>query len=104
MQKCKIVVLTPAYNDLDQISEYYLTRVGDCSAEAITDKILSCIENLADHPYLGAEHADVFLKNRGYRSLVCGEYICIYKVVGEDIFICRIVHGSISYPSTFYTF
>jgi len=57
--------------------------VGPQSAEEITDKLLDTIEILEEHPLAGAEHPDMFLQKHGFGKLLCGDYVCVYKVI-ED--------------------
>jgi len=101
MPKVRIEILTPALNDIDQIADYYLLAVGPQSAEKITDKLLDAIGNLEEYPLMGTVHLDPVLQKEGYRKLVCGEYICIYRLIDETIYVYRIVHGTTNYPGLF---
>ena len=100
MPKVRIEILTPALNDIDQIADYYLLAVGPQSAEKITDKLLDAIGNLEEYPLMGTVHLDPVLQKEGYRKLACGEYICIYRLIGETIYVYRIVHGANNYPKS----
>lgn len=75
--------------------------VGPKSASKITDKLLDSIEELGDYPMIGAEHPDSDLSKRGYRKLVCGEYICVYRIIDNTVYIYRVVHGATDYPKLF---
>lgn len=101
MPRAKVAILTPALNDIDKIADYHLLAVGPISAEKITDKLLDSIENLGEYPLLGAEHSDPVLQERGYRKLVCGEYIVVYRLIDDIIYVYRVVHGTIDYPKLF---
>ena len=94
----KVKILTPALSDINKIADYHLKMVGPLSAQKITDKILDTIETLEMNPYAGAEHPDVVLRKQGYRKIISGEYVCIYRKLEEVIYIYRVVHGSIDYP------
>jgi hypothetical protein len=37
MPEAKVVILTPALNDIDRIADYHLLAVGPISAEKITE-------------------------------------------------------------------
>lgn len=97
----KVIVLTPAREDIVHISDYHLMMVGPASTEKITDKLLDGIDHLAEHPLMGSLHGDPMLAEQGYRKLVCGEYICVYRVLGDEVTVYRVVHGATDYPKYF---
>jgi len=99
--KCKIEILAPAFKDIERIAEYHFKMVGPKSAEQITDSLLNTIKTLEDQPFAGSEHPDLLLLEQNYRKLVCGDYICIYKIIKKTIFIYRIVHGATDYPKSY---
>ena len=47
---------------------------------------------------MGALHPDAFLAQHQYRKLICGNYVCIYKVIGQTVYVYRIVDGRTDYP------
>ena len=94
----QLVILTPAWRDIDRISDLHLMLVGPKSAEEITDKLLDTIALLAEQPYMGALHPDPFLAGHQYRKLICGKYVCIYKVIDQTVYVYRIVDGRTDYP------
>ena len=98
MPKFKVEILTLALLDIERIADYHLQMVGPKSAQKITDKLLDAIEKLGDYPLCGVEHTDEFLQKHGFRKLVCGEYICVYKLISDTVFVYRVVHGSTEYP------
>ena len=93
-----LVFLSPAFADLDRIADLHNRLVGPKSAERITDKILETIDVLRNHPSAGALHPDPFLGNLGYRKIICGDYVCVYKCIDQTVVIHRIVHGATDYP------
>ena len=98
MQNYKIEFLSSAFSDIEKIADYHLQMVGPKSAQKITDKLLGTIEKLKEYPLFGSEHPDEFLQKHGFRKLICGEYVCIYKLISDTVFLYRIVHGSTEYP------
>ena len=98
MQKVKVEILTLALSDIEKIADYHLQMVGPKSAQKITDKLLDSIENLGDYLLCGVEHPDEFLQKQGFRKLICGEYVCVYKLISDTVFVYRVVHGSTEYP------
>ena len=101
MSEYKIEILTPASKDIEKIAGYHMRMVGPESAEKITNKLLDTIQILEDQPYSGLEHPDDILQKQNYRKLICGDYICVYKVIGKRVYIYRVVHGATDYPKYF---
>lgn len=102
MPKCKVEILTPAWRDIDRISDFHLIKVGAQSAERITDQLLDTMELLGAQPYMGPLHPDPVLARNGYRKIICGNYICIYKVIESTVCVYRVVDGRTDYPKLFY--
>lgn len=101
MPKYQVKFTSDALRHLDRIAEYHLEKVGPKSAEKITDKLLDAFEILEDFPFSGPEHPDPALARQGYRKLVCGDYVGVYRKVDEIIYIYGIFHGSTNYPQLF---
>ena len=98
MPKAKIEFLQASWLDIDRISDLHLMLVGPKSAEEITDKLLDTIALLAEQPYMGALHPDPSLAGHQYRKLICGKYVCIYKLTSQTVYVYRIVDGRTDYP------
>ena len=102
MPKAKIEFLQVSWLDIDRISDFYLREVGLVSAEKIVDEILAHIGILCEHPYAGPLHPDPVLAKQEYRKLVLTKtYIAVYRVIGDTVYISRIVNGKTDYPSLF---
>lgn len=100
MPKLRIEFLQAAWHDLDRISEFHLREVGPVSAETVMDQMLDMIEILGDHPYAGPLHPDPELARQEYRKLVLTKtYIAVYRVVGNTVYIYRVVNGTTDYPA-----
>jgi len=37
----------------------------------------------------------------GYRKLICGNYLCFYRVIGEAVFVYHVADGRTDYPKMF---
>ena len=99
MPKYKVEILLAAWQDIDKISDFHLRMVGAASAEKITNKILDTLDKLADFPYMGAQHPDPFLAKYEFRKVLCGDYVCVYKVIDSYVYVYRIVNGKTDYPA-----
>ena len=101
MQKIEIEILSPAWAELDEIAEYHLNAVGLNSARNITDKIISSLERLEQYPLSCPYIPDEELRLQEYRMLVCGKYVCFYRLIGNTVYVYHIVHGSRKYSTLF---
>ncbi len=95
-----LIYLTPAANDFEEIVKYHLLQVGVSSARKIASLMETSINKLQDYPLMGQSHSDPLLAQQGYRKLVLTQtYVAIYKIIGNTVYLYRIVNGKTNYPS-----
>jgi plasmid stabilization system protein ParE len=97
----KLVILEPAQQELEEIAQLHLNLVGPNSARQITDLILDTFSQLEIFPLSGPIPQDKELRNNGYRYVIAGKYIGVYRVLSETVFIYHIAHGASNYPALF---
>jgi len=97
-KRYRLELLTPAQRELEEIARVHLELVGLNSARKITDRVYSALSNLQTHPNMGIACRDQRLASEGYRMLICGVYLCFYRLIGNTIFIYHIVDGRVNYP------
>ena len=102
MQRFKVELLPEAWAELDRIADIHLNLVGPNSAQKITDNILNSLKYLEDNPYMGAESKYPLLAEQGFRILVCGNYLCFYKVGADVVEVYHIADGRRDYPKLFF--
>lgn len=90
-------ILQSAWEDLADIADYLVRVSGERVAEETTDEILDTIELLASTPLLGSLHHDSVLQRLGYRKLICGRYICVYRMVDDVPVVYRVFHERQNY-------
>lgn len=82
--------LTPAAKeDLRDIWLYTLEQWGEVQADQYLDQLEQCCERLVAHPQLGRARADL---RSGYRSILEGNHLIIYRHHMGRIEIVRILH------------
>ena len=96
--KYKLELLRPAQRELEEIALVHMELAGVESARKITDRIFKALEHLRSHSHMGIECRDEILRWAGYRMLICGHYLCIYRLLGKTIFVYHIVDGRTNYP------
>ena len=83
-----------AANDLEVIAEYLFEKSPQ-SAPQLIRKIYEAPLVLENYPHLGRTGKKV-----GTRELVIAPlpYIVVYQIVGDDLFVARILHGTQEWP------
>lgn len=99
MPTSKQVYLAPAARDMEEIVKFHIANVGPASARKVYAEIEDAINRLADFPLLGQTHPDPILAGNGFRKLVLTKtYVVVYKIIGDTVYIYRIVNGRTDYP------
>lgn len=101
MQTYKLVILAPAQKELEEIAAVHLNLVGENSARNITNQIYHSLEQLTRFPRAGAASRDRLLREAGYRIIISGKYICIYRLINDTVYVYHIAHGASNYPLLF---
>lgn len=86
-----------AYEDIAQIRSRLVRAAGTTSADKTVDRILDGIDLLGQSPYLGPLHHDPVLARLGYRKLVLGHYVAVYRVEDGRAIVLRVFHGASDY-------
>ncbi len=98
MADYELKLLAPAWAELEAIADRHLKMVGPSSAKKITDSILDSLDNLKFNPFLGKEFRNKIYAANGYRKLICGNYLCFYRIIDSTVYVYHIVDGRIDYP------
>ena len=97
MSKYRVELLIPAWNELDEMSDFHLAMAGPLAANKITDKIFTSLARLEKFPMSAPYVPDIQLKEMGYRMLVCGKYVCIYRLIGSIVYVYHIANSRTEY-------
>lgn len=101
MSKYKVELLQPAWDDLAEIAEYYMMAYGVESAKRVTDRILDDLELLREFPLAYNYVPDEDLREEGYRKLISGKYVAIYRLINNVVYVYHIAHIATEYPKLF---
>lgn len=99
----RLVILESAQRELEEIAQLHLNLVGAKSAAKIVNEILDTLQRLEQFPLSGHVPRDRFLRQSGYRMVIAGKYICVYRCVGDEALVYHIAHGARDYPRLFRT-
>lgn len=96
-----VVILEPAQRELEEIAQIHMNLSGPNSARSITNQVLDTLSRLELFPLSGHIPQDKELRNGGYRYVIAGKYICVYRLIGETVYIYHIAHSASNYPNLF---
>ena len=96
-----LVILEPAQRSLKKSHQFHINLVGSNSARNITNLISDTFSRLEMFPRPGHIPQDKELRNGGYRYVIAGKYICVYRLIAETVCIYHIAHGASNYPTLF---
>ena len=97
------IKMTPkAAEDLDNIYQYISKELfATSSATNILERIEKGIMGLREFPFSCNYVADEYLRNKGYRKLLVGNYIVFYLIEEENdqVIIMRVLYGKQKYEN-----
>jgi len=94
----KITFLDKSKDDLDEIY-FYISEDSPDRAEKMVNTILERVEQLEKFPHSGVTVADKVEVKGDYRMIVVNPYLVFYRVIKDDIFIYRVLHGKRFYQA-----
>ena len=89
--------LNEARNEFLAFLKYYKTEVGAPYAKKFADKILRATERLADFPEMGVLKYDTLMGKHNFRALFMEQYVCIYKIERDTVYIYHIADARKNY-------
>jgi len=98
----KVQILPTAWEDLKHIEDWYYMNFNADTAAKVSSHILDCIERLEHFPDSGSLTPDPWLNDMGYRMVIAGRHIAIYKAIRESVYIYHIADTRTEYPKLFY--
>ena len=97
MEVYNVQFLQEALDDLEEIV-LYIAQDSRQAALRMHGKIIEKANDLATFPKRGRLVPDRKMFEAGYRMLGIKPYVVFYRVVDDNIFTYRILHGATNYP------
>ncbi len=98
----KVKILPSAWDDLKKIEDYYLLQFGIESALKVTEQILKSLEKLEIFPESGSVVAENLLNQNGYRMIISGTYVSIYRLIEKTVYVYHIADTQTKYTNLFF--
>jgi Plasmid stabilization system protein len=96
MEKYKVELLPAAVSDLDEIFDYIMME-NQQAASNILESIMLALGRLERYPQSGSPLHDRSLNKFGFRMIIINPYIAFYRLIGNKVYIYRILHGARNY-------
>ena len=81
--------------NIDEITAYIALVKGEpINAIKVGDAIINTFARIEQSPYAFRECEELATKSKMYRRAVCLSWLVIYKIIGIEIVILGIIHGS----------
>lgn len=96
-----VQILPSAWEDLKKIEDYYLVEFDVDTALKVSNHILDCIEKLETFPEIGVYTPDKWLNDRGYRMVIAGQHVAVFKRIESMIYVYHIADTRTDYPMLF---
>ena len=93
----KVEWLSEAQNEFRGFLQYYKAEVGAPYARKFSDRILSSTEQLAQFPEMGVLKYDTLMGKHGFRALFIDQYVCVYKIEADTVFIYHLADARKNY-------
>ena len=97
METHDVHFLKEALDDLEEIV-LYIAQDSRQAALRMHDKIIDKANDLSVFPKRGRLVPDKKMAAAGYRMVGIKPYIAFYRVLGQNVFIYRVLHGATNYP------
>lgn len=97
----ELILLDAAQRELEEIAQLHLNLVGPESARKIVDEIFDTLSRLESFPLSGHIPKDRSLRQGGYRLVIAGKYICVYRCIHDTVLVYHIAHGARDYARLF---
>ena len=100
MDPFNVRFLQEALDDLEEII-LYIAQSSPTAALNMHDANVARADDLKVFPKRGRLVPDKKMSAAGYRMLGINPYILFYRVVGQFIYVYRVLHGATNYPLLF---
>lgn len=101
MKKYSVQILKHAWEDLQQIEDWYRIVFDNKTALKVVNNILDSISTLETFPEMGSKTPDDWINMLGYRMLVVKRHIVIYKFLDDVVYIYHIADYRQEYSRLF---
>lgn len=98
------IIISPQFvDDLDGIVKYITEELENkAAANNLVIQVFKKIDQLVDFSAIGETLSSKTTIPTPYRYLVCGNYIILYRVDANDVYVDKILYGRRNYLKTLF--
>lgn len=100
----KVEWLYEARNEYRDILRFYRTQVGAKYARTFAEKVLRASRQLSKFPESGVLRSETLMGKYGYRALFLDQYVLIYKVQGDTVYLYHLKDARKNYIDQIFGF
>ena len=93
----KVEWLYEAQCEFRDFLTYYKTNVGPKDTRKFSEQILEAVGKLESFPEMGVLRKDTLMGKYGFRALFINQYVCVYKIEDERVFIYHLADARKNY-------
>lgn len=93
----KVEWLYEAQCEFRDFLTYYKTNVGSKYARKFSEQVLDAASKLESFPEMGVLRKDTLMGKYGFRALFINQYVCVYKIEDERVFIYHLADARKNY-------
>lgn len=93
----KIEWLYEAQAEYRELLTYYRNNVGQVGARKFAKRILDSVGLLERFPEMGVLKEERLVGRFGFRALFIDQYVCIYRIEGQTIYIYHLADARTNY-------
>ncbi len=101
--KYTIKYLRAAQEDLATIEDWYRLHFDEQTALKVTNSIVDTISRLEDYPDSGSLPPDEWLAQNGFRMVISGRHVAIFKKISDSVYIHHIADTRTEYGKLFHS-
>lgn len=104
MKKVKVEVTELTRLEILDIIKIYRELAGQKSSQQLVEKFTKALKKLEHFPQSGLSVGIRELDLTGYRLLIVEDYIFIYQIINNAVYVNHVVHGKTNYPLLYKSF
>ena len=93
----KVEWLYEAQAEYRDLLRYYRNNVGQTATRKFSKRILDSVKQLEHFPEIGVIKEERLLGRFGFRALFIDQYVCIYRIEGQKVYIYHLADARSNY-------
>lgn len=101
-KKLRLIILDSAKEEILEFTQVYKLLAGTAATRKFLRRIHSALGRLREQPNMGMALEEREFAQQGYRKLICDDYLCFYRVIGDSVYVYHVADGRSQYKRLFH--